>query len=101
MIKKEKIKTFLCFNRKYCQSKKTKFLFGSPSLIEALNRLWLSTTGLVLKHTVTVWSIVNMCVEGGASLAARLLPQNLDLPLIGGEMVTQSPNASGGVWTFE
>ena len=68
-----------------------------PSIIEPLKPLWLSTAGLVLKHTVTFWSVRKVVVGGGASAADKLFPQNFVVPLIGGLMVTQSPFPSGGV----
>ena len=72
--------------------------FHIPSIIETLKPLLLSTAGLVLKHTVTVWSTRKVVVWGGASASEKLLPQNFVLPLIGGLMASQSPSSTAGVW---
>ena len=55
----------------------------------ALNPLWLSVAPSTVKQTVTSSSVWKVLVAGGASGADRLLPQNFDLPLTEGLMVTQ------------
>ena len=42
----------------------------------------MSTEGLVLKHTVTVWSTGKEVDAGGASVAEKLFPQNFVSELI-------------------
>ena len=55
----------------------------------ALNPLWLSMEPGTVKQTVTSASLVNVVVAGGAFEFDRLLPQNLELPLIEGLIVIQ------------
>jgi hypothetical protein len=55
----------------------------------ALNPLWPSEDPGTVKQTVTSASVANVVVAGGAFESDRLLPQNLDLPLIEGLIVIQ------------
>ena len=55
----------------------------------ALNPLWPSVAPRTVKQTVTSSSVWKVVVAGGAFGSDRLLPQNFDLPLTAGLMVTQ------------
>ena len=55
----------------------------------ALNPLWPSVAPGTVKQTVTSSSVWKVLVAGGAFGSDRLLPQNFDLPLTEGLMVTQ------------
>ena len=55
----------------------------------AANPLRPSVAPGTVKQTVTIPSVAKVEVAGGAVDAERLLPQNLDFPLIEGLIVTQ------------
>ena len=69
----------------------------------ALNPLWPSVAPGTVKQTVTSSSVWKVVVAGGASGADRLLPQNFDLPLTAGLMVTQlalESDAELWIWKY-
>ena len=55
----------------------------------AANPLWPSVAPGTVKQTVTISSVAKVVAAGGAVDAERLLPQNLNVPLIDGLIVTQ------------
>ena len=62
---------------------------GEESENTALNPLWPSVAPGTVKQMVTSSSVEKVVVAGGAFESDKLFPQNLDLPLIEGLIVTQ------------
>ena len=77
------------------------YVHSLPEERLAMNPLLLPTTGLVMKHMVTVWPAEKTVVWGGVSADEKSFPQNFVLPLIGGLMASQSPWSSGLSYTCQ
>ena len=62
---------------------------GEESENPAFNPIWSSVAPGTVKQTVTSSFVAKVVVAGGAFESDKLFPQNLDLPLIEGLIVTQ------------